>query len=331
MRNSKITDNQRRILALIRQHDGISRTDISKVLGLSLPSISKHIERFIQVGHVFEDGFSLSSGGRRPIVLRYNYDYSISLNIIIEFKGVRAILTNLSGEHLSEVSYEFEDTSKSFIIEKLNDVINDERFSVADTVVVSIPGILDGTVIKKSNLYPDLEGKDLRELLSINKDIRVFAYNDVDCKVYGKYITEDSIYDSIYYISYEKKGIGCGLIINSQIHQGAHYYAGELGYLETKDSVSVHDLLFNKESCDFEARVETLSTMIMSVMFTLDPQIIYLAGNNEHMNKNLFEAIKQRLFEKVDLDFSVVHCEKNHEIQIKGMLEFAMHQIEMQL
>lgn len=331
MEKTKITENQRKILSLIRSHDGISRTEIAKKLGLSLPSISKHIERFIQAGHVFEDGFSLSSGGRRPVVLRYNYDYSKCLNVIVEHRLMSVFLTNLNDEILDQLQTHLEESSSRCFMNQLNTIIELDRFHGFDTLVISLPGIIDGTTVVKSNLYPDLEGKDLYDVLNISDRVSLVVCNDVDCKVYGKYILSEEPLDSIYYISYETMGIGSGMIINGHLHRGFHYYAGELGYLENDTYQKFHDVLFNKKDLDFELTVETLSTMVMSVMFVLDPQVIYLAGNNSNMRLGLYEAVISKIKEKNDLQFNVMYCDKNHEIQLKGMLEYAMHEIEMKL
>lgn len=327
----KVTDNQSKILSLVRMYEGISRTDISKKLNLSLPSISKHIERFIDAGLVYEDGFNLSSGGRRPIVLRYNYNRAMCLNVIVDGIYATAYLTNLSDVILASEILMLKDTSSQSMKNCVIELMKISKFSGFDTLVISLPGIIDGTTIIKSNLYPDLEGVNLEHFFELPEDIFFVALNDVDCKVYGKYIQSGHSADSVYYISYETKGIGSGLMLNGNVYRGFHYYAGELGYLEIDSNKRIHDILFDNHNLKFDVLVNTLATMLMSVMFTLDPQIIYLSGSNKHMNQELCDAVLIRLKQKNDFESNVIFCDKNHEIQIRGMLEFTMNEIETKL
>lgn len=331
MKHITIVDNKKRILSLIRHCDGISRTDIAKSLGLSLPSISKHIEKLIHQGHVYEDGLSESSGGRRPIRIYYNYEFLQCLNIIIEHDSVTFYKTNLKGTILETLKHPLLGKDSKELIEIINGTLNHNHFKGFNTLIVSLPGIIEETLIIKSKLYPDLEGVDMRSLLNLDSMVHLIVCNDVDCKVYGKVISSEEPLDSLYYISYETSGIGSGMYLNGNVHQGYHGYAGELGFLPIHNHHDVHGILFENPEINHEIRIKTLSQLVLGVMVTIDPQVIYVSGNNPHMNEKLHKDVVKRVKENLDLKFDLLYCDKHHEIQLIGMLEFAMNKIEMKI
>jgi len=64
--------NRELIINELRQNPNQSRADLAKKTNLSKPTVSEIVKELIEEGLVFETGFGPSSGGKRPILLKYN-------------------------------------------------------------------------------------------------------------------------------------------------------------------------------------------------------------------------------------------------------------------
>ena len=98
--NKKLIKDINRALVIneIRNKGPISRTAISKNTKLALSTITKIIDALIKEKLVFETGTETSTGGRRPISLQFNYDYSNVIGVKIEVHQIIIALTDLKAE-----------------------------------------------------------------------------------------------------------------------------------------------------------------------------------------------------------------------------------------
>jgi predicted NBD/HSP70 family sugar kinase len=83
------------ILELIRKKGGISRTDISKSVGINVVSISNYINSFIEKNLVMEKGFAPSSGGRKPELVELNSKDNYCVGIDICADDISAIVVDI--------------------------------------------------------------------------------------------------------------------------------------------------------------------------------------------------------------------------------------------
>ena len=70
-----ISERKRKNLAIldcIRRKGEVSRSDISKESGINIVSVSNYIMSYIKKGLVLECGRDVSTGGRRPELVRLN-------------------------------------------------------------------------------------------------------------------------------------------------------------------------------------------------------------------------------------------------------------------
>ncbi|MEE9500128.1 MAG: winged helix-turn-helix domain-containing protein, partial [Candidatus Omnitrophota bacterium] len=72
-----ISDRKRKNLAIldcIRRKGEISRTEISKETGINIVSVSNYVMNYIKKGLVIEWGLDMSTGGRRPELVKLNLE-----------------------------------------------------------------------------------------------------------------------------------------------------------------------------------------------------------------------------------------------------------------
>ena len=87
--------NRKKILNLIAEKREYTKQSISKEIGVSIPTVISNINELIEEGLVEEAGVEGSTGGRKPIIVRFLPDSKYSFGVEFTLNNVRVILTNL--------------------------------------------------------------------------------------------------------------------------------------------------------------------------------------------------------------------------------------------
>ncbi|WP_066500957.1 ROK family protein [Abyssisolibacter fermentans] len=232
--------NQTLIIDKIKNSKAISRAELSKNIGLSAPSISKNIEELLDKGIILETGIGESKGGRRPIVLAYNYDYGHIIGIALKEDSITVIISNLSGEVINEYNLEGNLTKTEeqdiliMINESISKIMEESKIQLDSLkcIVLSLPGIIDDNSVKVSNIFPCLQGKVIVDSIMKRFNTKVIIKNDINTRAIGEYwkLPENDLKNFIY-ISPEKTGVGAGVILNGKLFEGSSFGAGEVGYM----------------------------------------------------------------------------------------------------
>src|SRR4030042_266428 len=110
-KEERMSEKERRnldILDTIRRKTEISRAEISKLTGLNIVTISNYVNTYIKKGLLFETGLDISTGGRRPELLKLNRDYGCSIGVdlgaphIVEDTSLIACLLDMSSKIIAE-------------------------------------------------------------------------------------------------------------------------------------------------------------------------------------------------------------------------------------
>ena len=82
-------------LDLIKKRKSTSRTELSKLTGVNIVTVSNYINGYLKKGLVIEGGYDVSSGGRRPELVELNREWGYVLGIDIGEKDIKGILADL--------------------------------------------------------------------------------------------------------------------------------------------------------------------------------------------------------------------------------------------
>lgn len=93
-----------KILDLIIKKGIISRTEISKITGINIVSISNYIHKYIEHKLIIEKGFDVSTGGRKPELVELNKNDNRVIGVEIGKNCIRATLIDI-GLNVIEKSY----------------------------------------------------------------------------------------------------------------------------------------------------------------------------------------------------------------------------------
>lgn len=233
--------NSNIIIDCIKQYkNGISRTQISRELHISKPTVSKIVNELIQKNIIINLGKGITDIGRKPNLIAFNKDYGFIISLDLGLCLHKIAVSNLNGEIIEKRRFRTLDLKKEERLEKIISeiiIIRDKFYQKKDTLVlisIGIPGIVDiekGTVSYAPNIFPTWDNyplrKKLEEALGTTK---ILIENDVNLSAFGEFV---------YY--YKKKpanllfitwssGVGGGIILNKSIYRGTTGAAGELGY-----------------------------------------------------------------------------------------------------
>lgn len=229
--------NRSIILNTIRQHGPISRSDIAKKIGVSPTTVTAAVHELIQQGLVIEDGTGESSGGRKPILLKFAPDSKQILAVSITNTDITVGEVNLGAEVKRKSTYTFADFREQNVIDytvqairQFKDECEEGRAWIGISVIA--PGIVDtkkGVIRYNSRL--NLHDVPLKAVLEEAFGIEVWIDNDVNALVLAE--KKFGGYDHVENMIYVKlgDGVGAGMIVNGEIYRGLSGGAGEFGHM----------------------------------------------------------------------------------------------------
>ena len=230
--------NQELMIEYLMKNGETSRAQLAKDLSISKPTVSLNAEKLLERELLIETGEGLSSGGRKPTLLNFNYDHKIIVAIDLNRNQPLIALSNLSGRLMFSTRLEMMVTeSKPFLIQRLTTAINELIISHAydmtslGAISIAVPGVIDDVNDKifanpQDNLWTDL---NLKKVLTEIYHVPVLMKNDISMAALGvKHYGLGKDYEDLLYVS-AGHGIGGGIILKGELLEGKRNFAGELG------------------------------------------------------------------------------------------------------
>lgn len=84
------------ILDLIRKKGSISRSDISRITGINMVSVSNYIREYMEKRLVLEKGFDVSTGGRKPELIELNVEKNFVAGMDINPSEIRCVAASIA-------------------------------------------------------------------------------------------------------------------------------------------------------------------------------------------------------------------------------------------
>ena len=233
--------NERIVLGLLRQQGPISRAELARRSTLSRSTVSSIIATLLASDVVHETGIGNSQGGRRPIMIEFNYQSGFVIGIELGNTTLTVLLTDLAATVLRRVHVPFDITNSpeaciAQVIAQVNLVLKEARVSRAKIVGigVGVPGPLayaSGRPVAPP-VMPGWHDIPLRKLLEDALGMRVFVENDANLGALAEHRWGAAQgCDNVAYLYLGSVGIGCGLILDGRLYRGDIGSAGEIGHL----------------------------------------------------------------------------------------------------
>src|SRR6056297_1305099 len=229
--------NQKNILSLIKNEDGISRSQIADKLKISRATVTNIVRELISYELVQEAAVGKSRGGRRPMLLNLKSKGAFVIGIEWGIDSVKAVLLNLKAKIIADdqievQSHDFEEYKKiSFnLIEKYQNQLEDPTKIIG--IGLGIHGLVDPE--KGLSIFTphfNWDKINIKKVIAKKFNYQIFIDNDVRMMAAGE-IWQGR--DDFIFIN-TGSGIGSALVFKSKLHYGNNYAAGELGHMKVKD------------------------------------------------------------------------------------------------
>lgn len=236
--------NKQRVLRLIRSNGPLSRADAAEQTGLTRPTISAVVAELLEEGWVEEIGTGESSGGRPPILLRFNPRARWVIGAELSAGHVRAVLSDLAGNVAARVKRRVESTDPmreldrvcEAVLELLNNLPATSRPIAVAGMGLGITGMVDPKhALWRYSPHYDVKDLPVVALLEEKLLLPVWIENDARAMAWGeRSFGAARGVDNLAYIRVGV-GIGAGIIIGGELYGGAHEGAGEIGHMMVDD------------------------------------------------------------------------------------------------
>ncbi len=232
------TYNASTVLRTLYEHGSCSRSQLTRLTGMSPATITRITADLIEAGVLLEGHHGKSTGGRRPIYLHIDHTklYVAAVKLIRDDCVVA--LLDLKGKILAieqahPASYEAQELL-STVATSLKDIFSSlsikQEYIVG--VGVAVSGIchpVDGIVIRSLNLgWKDVP---VAEILGDLLELPVLLENDANaCALAELWLGNARETANSMYIKADS-GAGVGIISNKALLTGSRFVAGEIGHV----------------------------------------------------------------------------------------------------
>lgn len=235
----RLGPNERRVLDVIRHHAPISRTDVSKITGLSAATIGRIAGRLLMDDVLVETGKIISGLGRPSILLEVNATRGAVVAMEIGLTKITTAVADLNGrliwqqdtEHDPESSDTYGNVMSCFSNARRH--VNELGIPVA-AFTIGVPAIVDQERgVTLSGPRPQWTKFQMLQQLESDIDVPLVVDNDANLAAIGHNWRGDASGSEDFAVFTVGSGTGGAIVAGGQIVRGHQNAAGELGYLVT--------------------------------------------------------------------------------------------------
>lgn len=219
----------------------VSRGHLAETLRLNLPTISGCVAELVASKDVLEEGFAVSTGGRKPQLLDVNPTRASVVGLTFSSRGINSAWADFKGQVFNHATTPFSfGAGRDKAIEALLSAVDTQLAAVAATqgagrveqIGVGISGLLD-PVTGVSSAFPRFEewtSVPLKKILEDRFGIPAAVDNHIAAialaeSVSGKYRGfKNALYIQL------GPGLGMGIVIDGKLYRGSKRSVGELGH-----------------------------------------------------------------------------------------------------
>ncbi len=231
--------NKSQVFDLVRKKGPISRTEIARTIGLSMPTVMKITEEFTRKNLLMEIGKGESRGGRQPELLELNSDSKFCIGVGIGRSRTYAVMINLIGEVVCREIMETGNTAYpevwiNRLIETIEQLIQNSGIMENQILGMGIgmPGILD---IKNGEVLfsPDFHWENVKLLEPVKKrfSMDITLENANRALAMGEYFFGAGIESKNFLVVNLGHGIGSAIVREGEFYRGSSGSSGEIGHI----------------------------------------------------------------------------------------------------
>jgi N-acetylglucosamine repressor len=226
------------ILKLIYQRGSMSIPELSKIIKMSTPTVTRLVSDLVAEGLLLDEGIGESSGGRRPYLYGINPTSRYVMGIEISRYYIRMGIFNLLNQPATEFKMlneglETKDDILNFIQKEVIRFIGESGIPENDIlgIGIAIPGLID---IRTGINYSYLHSEDKPASLLFNDLFKHTVYVEHD--TYSMALGELAFglakgRQNVICLNIGS-GISISMILNGRLYRGNSGFAGEFGHIQ---------------------------------------------------------------------------------------------------
>ena len=239
--------NRNLVLNVIKSHGPISRTEIARLSGLSLATVSGITAELIETGLVYATGEGESSGGRRPVLLSLNSEAGFVVGVKLMEHAVTSALTDLDAQVLHHRITPLAAPEDRWRPEGvLPTVIQAIEATISEAGVdrqlvlgigVGMAGLVDGEAgVCRYSPFFGWQDVEVAAPIADSLGLPVYLENDVNTLTIAEQWFGYGHGVQHFVVVTVGRGIGAGVVVNGQFYRGAMGGAGEFGHITLLES-----------------------------------------------------------------------------------------------
>ena len=225
------------LLRLIWQADGISRAQLSRSAGLSRSTVSDIVNSLLQHGLVTESHVARSTGGRPPIVLRFQGDQFVIIGIEMGSSHISALTVDLHGHarvvyHCDHDVQQDPNGALRLMEQLIERCLQASPNQQAIGIGVAVPCPIDPLNPEQlsARILPRWASIRIGDHLQRRFGLSVFVDNDANLGALAELWWGAGKGEEHFAYVKVATGVGAGLIIDGEIYRGSGGIAGEIGH-----------------------------------------------------------------------------------------------------
>ncbi|PMC34345.1 hypothetical protein CJ195_23985 [Bacillus sp. UMB0899] len=274
-----------------------TKLELSNILEVSLPTISKFLAQMEEDGEIRTIGLDESSGGRRAKRFTYNPEYSLGLAIFLEKSETNYSIFNCIGEikKQEKAPSVLVDDGLRLLTTFIEDLIT--TYPKISSIAIGVPGSVENGKIFYIPGYEQFQHFDLKAYFEEHFSIPVVIENDMNAAVLGYHNTrgmKDN--QSLIYLYSGQNGPGAGIMINGDVVRGSTFFSGEISFVPMYDDRNFRQALENgngskKIAINKDDEMDAISRLIATFVAIINPKTIIFC-NDEMDDMSLDKVAK---------------------------------------
>ncbi len=232
MKQKSCTLKSEYILELIRIRGNISRTELSRVSGMGLPTVGKYVDDLLRVGKIVENGYEESSGGRRARLLTINPSFGPAIGIDMSGEGLRLSVVNLGGEVFSASEKPLKNGGG--VSESIHELVSEtlRSFPEVKSIGIASSGFVDySSGISISSAHRgDVDNLPLRSYLEKSFSLPVLVDDVSRTWALVEKNLGNARQEKDFIFLFLDEGIGLSMCIDYSFYRGPIGISGEIGH-----------------------------------------------------------------------------------------------------
>lgn len=340
------------ILNMFKYGESIAKPEIVKETGLTGTTVHYLIDELVAKGVIVDNGFTISSGGRKPCLYALNPQHGFILGVSIRLKSITIALfsmtMNIGSKDIITLDLPQQSISQTLdvIFSTIDGLLYDKNLKKKIIGIgINVPGPVD----TENGIITKLAGAEkwvnvpLKKLFQERYGLQTIVDKDTCSGVlFVKNHTRNTS-NNIVFLS-TRDGLGTAIMINGSVYRGSHFIAGEIGHNTV--SVSGHKCICGNTGClelfisdpGLENNMSKVVTLIEkekvlieamtymrdaigSLIRSYDPDEIVIDSDWVTSNRKLFFELLETLYEEdrlIDRNYVKISINETDDLLIKS-------------